>query len=629
MQKIGDNVWEHNFVTEETVFSQQEFLLLDYDSEEFDKNSDLWYNSIHNDDKQVVIDNDKQYRSGAIDNHSLEYRMITKDGSLKWVLDRGVVIEKAKDGKPLKIIGTHTDITQQKQIEEELKKAKDAAEASTKAKELFLANMSHEIRTPMNAIVGMSGQLGKTILNKDQKFYLSTIKSAADNLLVIINDILDLSKIEAGKLTMEQIGFEPKLVLDRVMQVMIHKAEERGLSFTNSYCDSRLSPVLIGDPYRLNQILLNLISNSIKFTEKGSVDIRCIMKSENDKEQLVEVQVVDTGIGMDESFSKNLFQKFKQEDDSITRKYGGTGLGMSICKELVELMGGEIAVSSKKGEGTTVSFIVVFKKGAAEDLPKKNIEEVDVSSLYGKRILVTDDNEMNRLVASTILNNYGVEIEEASNGKIAIQKIQAQQFDIVLMDVQMPEMDGMEATRYIRNNISKDLPIVALTAFAVKGDSEKFINSGMNDYLSKPFDEAQLLSVLIKLLGGAQKKQVPVIALHKMKEPETDLYDLSKLEDIAKGNKVFIDKMIALFVEQVPLSVTEIKDAYAAKDFEKVKKTAHRIKPSIDSMGIALLTNDIREIEKMADVYQTSEQLESLITKLDDVINKVVTKLTK
>ncbi|MVM38274.1 PAS domain S-box protein [Spirosoma sp. HMF3257] len=630
LTNVGDNYWEHDFRTGKTYFSNPGNNLLGFQLEEFTNVATLWWSRVHPEDKLILEENDRKYKAGLITNHHNEYRMIHNDETIRWVLDRGVVTEKDDDNKPLKIIGTHIDITRQKELEFELTYAKEVAEESTKAKELFLANMSHEIRTPMNAIMGMANQLTKTPLTPDQLFYLNTIQSATDNLLIIINDILDLSKIEAGKLSLEKIGFEPKLVVERAMQVMIHKAQEKGLLFTNSFFDPRLSPVLIGDPYRITQVLLNLVSNAIKFTLKGSVDISCRVIQDNNEEQLIEATVRDTGIGMNQSFSKNLFQNFSQEDESVTRRFGGTGLGLSITKNLVELMGGTLQVESKKGIGSSVSFRIPFRKGSQENLPIREIAETNTDILPGKRILVADDNVMNRLVASTILKNYGALIDEAQNGLEAVEKLRLQHFDLVLMDVQMPVMDGLEATREIRSTLSEHLPVIALTAFAVKGDNQKCINAGMSDYLSKPFEESHLLAVVSKWLVNTEISVQKMTELTAQKvEPEAcPLFDLSKLNSMAKGDDSFVNRMIDLFIEYGPEAVHEIKAAYAAGDFEKIRTTAHRVKPSIDILGITSLSETIKSMEAKADIDGTSEQLENLIDQLASVIDKVVNDLT-
>jgi PAS domain S-box-containing protein len=551
------------------------------------------------------------------------FRVLHKDGSIVYSLYNNYL--KEEPGKEPYVIGFAVDITDRLLAEKELKIAKKVMEELVQTKQNFLANMSHEIRTPMNAIIGMSNQLAKSTLTETQQFYLKVIHTSADNLLVIINDILDLSKIDAGKLTLEKIAFEPRLIIERVMQVMLHRAEEKGLALTNSSCDRILCPVLMGDPYRLNQVLLNLVSNSVKFTEKGIVDISCTVMEENENTQTVQVCVADTGIGMEESFAKNLFNKFTQEDESVTRRFGGTGLGMSICKELIELMGGNITVESKKGLGTKVIFTISFEKGVASQLPVKEIHQVDTTIFKNRRILITDDNEMNRLVASTVFEHYGCIIDEAVNGAEAVEKIKQHAYDIVLMDVQMPVMDGFEATAIIRNTISKDLPVIALTAFAINGDNLKCLDAGMNDYLSKPFEESQLLYVVSKWLLTYEAKQATQI--NQITNYDTPLYDLTGLIAMSKGNHKFINKMIMLFCDQTPAAVKEIQQAFAKRDYKKIKTTAHRIRPSIDSMGIQMLKNEIRQIETLAENNQDAEELAELIRKLHTVVEQVVEQL--
>jgi CheY-like chemotaxis protein len=326
---------------------------------------------------------------------------------------------------------------------------------------------------------------------------------------------------------------------------------------------------------------------------------------------------------MDEAFTKKLFKKYTQEDESTARIYGGTGLGMSICEELVHLMDGSISVESKKGGGTSISFVIPFSKGTKDLIQVKEIVQLDTNLLKGTRVLIADDYEINRLVASTILNNFDVITDEAKNGIEAIEKVEAGHYDLILMDVQMPEMDGLEATHYIRNKISKTIPIIALTAYALKGDDAKFISAGMDDYLSKPFEENQLLEIMLKWIKKTEIKLPKEIILPK----STPLFDLTKIQTIARGNKEFVTKMIELFIETTPVSIIDMKTAYSNKDFDKVKKIAHRIKPAIDNLEISGIKNDVREIEMNAETYQTSEQLEILISKVEQVINEVVTNL--
>jgi len=551
------------------------------------------------------------------------YEIVVKNkrGQVRWWLVSGAP-RFDENGELLGTIGIHLDITEQKELEYELTIAREQAEQSTQSKEVFLANMSHEIRTPMNAILGMSNQLAKTQLNTKQLFYLDTINSASENLLVIINDILDLSKIEAGKLSLEKIAFEPQAVVKRAMQVLSHKAEEKGLVLTNNLFDNNVSPVLMGDPYRLNQVMLNVITNAIKFTEKGGIDISLEMLTDAKESQLIKFSVADTGIGMDDLFVENLFEKFSQEDASVTRQYGGTGLGMSICKELIELMGGTINATSKKGVGSIIYFEVTFPKGAITDLPSKDTFIVNETMLTGKKILVVDDNEMNRLVATTILNNYGAETFESANGKESLDYLTHNKVDLVLMDVQMPVMNGLEATDLIRRHINKHLPIIALTANAIKGDNEKCLKAGMNDYLSKPFKEEDLLKKIAKLLfitvtndeAAAKENNATPICY----------YDISEIKTISRGNDEFVKKMLKMFIEQVPANISEMKAKFTANEFIGVGEIAHRIKPTIDNMGIASLKSTIREIEKIGKSGQDNGSLPMLMQKVETDISSAI-----
>jgi len=522
--------------------------------------------------------------------------------------------------------GIMMDITAQKSLEKELIVAREQAEQFARSKDNFLANMSHEIRTPMNAVLGMAGQLAKTNLDEKQHFYLDTIYSASENLLVILNDILDLTKIKAGKLSLEKIGFQPSDVLKRAIQVMMHKAEEKGFLLSVSHCDPGLSQVLIGDPYRLNQILLNLLSNAIKFTSAGSVGLSCRVLEDRADSQQIAIEVTDTGVGMDEAFVQTLFEKFNQEYDSVTRQYGGTGLGMSICKELITLMGGEIRVTSRKGVGTSVNMVVDLQKGMERDLESRDSLPVNADALKNRKILVVDDNDMNRLVATTILGNYGTVIFEAANGREAVAFLRGQLVDVVLMDIQMPVMNGLEASQLIRKEISADLPIIALTANAIRGENEKCLAAGMNGYLSKPFEEKALIKIISEWIAR-QPVAVPAgeeVGLEPLAAP---LYDFHRLEAI--GDAVFVEKMIRLFIEQAPGAVRELKDAADRKDLKTVFAKAHFLKPVIHNFSIDCLHDEVIELERLALSETASERIDQIVQLISDVVGEVIGRLCR
>jgi PAS domain S-box-containing protein len=569
--------------------------------------------------KELMQEKNRLRLQGLSDAYEMNVK--TKKSDTNWWLVSGAPLYNDKQ-QLVGSIGIHLDITEQKNLENQLLDAKEVAEKSARAKDLFLANMSHEIRTPMNAILGMSRQLQKTTLSQQQQSFLDIIGTAAEHLLVIINDILDFSKLEAGKVTLEDIGFSMHELICNTSRVLKLKAEEKGLLFQLSIAEE-VFPVLKGDPFRINQVLMNLLSNSIKFTKRGSVTLQCNLKKNLPDRQELEIIISDTGKGMDESYLKNLFNKFSQEDESIARSYGGTGLGMSIVKQLIELMNGTITVESRKGEGTEVSIHLTLLKCDECELPKKDNSQVETHILANKKILLVEDNEMNRIVAETILNQYGATITAAVNGVEALEAIRHNKFDIVLMDIQMPVMDGLEATQIIRHDIRSNIPIIALTANAVKGEMEKCIQAGMNDYLSKPFEEEDLIRLIAKWLGRetyfAAAKEVAVTA--------TPLYHLGKLKQITRGDEKFITKMLQLFINETTASVNEIDTAFVAKDIKRIKFLAHRMKSSLSNLSIDSAAGIAAKIENSEWTDQDYPELENLINEFKTIIAEAIAQI--
>ncbi|WP_320169088.1 PAS domain S-box protein [Maridesulfovibrio sp.] len=404
-------------------------------------------------------------------------------------------------GDALGVLAVGQDITEQKRGEVELCEARDAAEEASRAKSEFLANMSHEIRTPISAIIGMSEMTLNTDLSDEQKGYLVTVKKAAESLLHIINDILDISKIEARKMELRPEDFNLHDMLEKQLSVLRVQAEEKGIELRSNISD-HVSRCYCGDEYRLGQVIINLVGNAIKFTEKGYVEISVDHAGSYEDGAILEFRVKDTGIGISEDKSGKLFESFVQLNAGYSKRHPGSGLGLAISRQLVEMMGGHITFNSREGWGTEFKFTVRLKSSAGECLHEKDSSKDGTGEIRktGARILLAEDNATNQLYISHFLTEEGFQVETAENGLEVLSMLESgEQFDVILMDVQMPEMDGLQATRIIRES-GNDIPIVALTAYAMEGDREKFLNSGMDAYSSKPVKIDELVRVIGRLI---------------------------------------------------------------------------------------------------------------------------------
>ncbi|PPK87717.1 PAS domain S-box-containing protein [Neolewinella xylanilytica] len=501
------------------------------------------------------------------------------------------------DGEQIGSIGVHLDITEQKRMKEELEIAKNSAEQASEAKEAFLANMSHEIRTPLNAIIGMIRELSREKLSPKQQSYLSHTDSAARHLLSIVNSILDISKIEAGELELDCHDFSLEALVANLRSILHIKAAQKGLTL-----DCCLSPTLwkahLGDSARLRQVLINLLGNAIKFTMQGTVSMYAEVVEEDQTGQTLRIEVADTGIGMAPEYLGEIFSKFSQAERSTSRRFGGTGLGMSITKEIVRLMDGTIEVTSEKGVGTRFVIQVRLAKGNIDKLTLQ--EEQNQHLLEGTHILLVEDNIMNRFIARKSLSHFGCTVDEAENGRIAIDLLKEKAYDLILMDIQMPELDGVATTKIIRGDLRLDVPIIAVTANAFKKDIDLYLSIGMNDFVTKPFEEHALFETLSQQLRISRTTDKPTVAY-----TASSCYDLGLLRKLGRGDETFVQKMVGIFVEQMPVSLQEICQALAQKDYPSVAQVAHRIKPSIDSMGIGQLEGVAKDIE----VYAKSDKV--------------------
>ncbi|HTR31178.1 MAG TPA: PAS domain S-box protein [Puia sp.] len=593
--------------------------------------------------------------NGAV---SGEFCVLNKEGDEIYLLYKNY--RREEPGAEPYVIGFSQDITDRIKMEKELRFTKQLTDEIARAKESFLAHMSHEIRTPMNGILGIASLLSKTQLESQQRNYLQLIQESANNLLVIVNDILDLEKIVAGKLQLETIPFKIVDKIATTIQSFIYRAEEKelGLIFQN-FIPADL--VVKGDPYRLSQVLNNILSNALKFTETGHITIVTGIRENTGEMAIVEITISDTGIGIVKERLSTIFEPFEQADATISRKYGGTGLGLAISKNMIEMQDGELSVESEEGKGSSFTIRLPYQVSIEEEKDNE-VQEIDYKSLGPRKVLVAEDVELNQFLARHILESWDFEVVIAGNGREAIEELGKDVFDCILMDVQMPEMDGIEATHHIRSlpdPVKANIPIIALTANALKGDSEKYLAAGMTDYLAKPFDEERLFRVISRNLnrietglpedfsaGASGKAQAgPTIPstttssddsrtvstqknnLNNMSSANQRLYDLTMVQSVSGGDEGFIKKMVALFIETVPQNMQDLKNALQAENWEQVGKTAHKLKSTIDSMGIKSIRQEIRTVESNAKQMESLADIPGLVNTIDNTIKECIVQL--
>lgn len=601
------------------------------DSVEIKKQADF-YESIRKEKKPVTY----------------EHKNYAKDGREFWVITTLTPV-LGISGEVERIIAIDSDITVRKQMEEELVLANKISEhllkkgnkalnellktqkelkETMKVKEQFLANMSHEIRTPMNAIVGFTDLILKTTLNPEQKQYIDAIKTSGQNLLVIVNDILDFSKSQAGKLVFEQIDIQLSQAVSTLIELMLPKSMQKNIRLS-SKIDPKIPDLLIGDPTRLNQILLNLVSNAIKFTEEG--EIRIVIDLVEEKEETVELlfSVKDTGIGIPKEKLNTIFEGFTQATNETTRKYGGTGLGLTIVKQLVEQQGGSITVESEEGSGSDFSFKLRFKKGC-ETKRKKAIEEkgVPAKKIDDLNVLLVEDNYLNQVLATKVLTNWNWKVDVAENGAVAVNKLQKNNYDIILMDIQMPEMDGYEATRYIRKKLTppkSTIPIMAMTAHAISGEVERCEQVGMNGYISKPFNEDHLYQKILTILNMDHAMEEKTNTGNQVNEGKYT--DLTYLKKLSKGDDDFVKQMISIFINQTPTAIQKMEADLSNKDWTSLRAVAHKMKPSFSFVGVTSLQEKIETIEDNAAQGTNANLIADLIAQVKEVSLKAVAEL--
>ena len=558
-----------------------------------------------------------------------------KDGSLYWI-DTAIIPLKNDQGEIIRFISVRVDITQRKQHESELLTARQAADAANQAKSRFLANMSHEIRTPMNSIIGMTHLLDQTALDSKQIDYVAKIKNSSQHLLRIINEILDFSKIEAGKIEVAVKDLDLNKILSDVLDHLTSDLGDKNIELVSDVAPG-LSQNFQGDALRLSQVLLNLISNAIKFTEAGKITVSACIEQESNIDCLVRFEIHDTGIGIAKEKIDHIFQPFDQVDTSITRKYGGTGLGLAISKELVGLMGGTIGVESQTGKGSHFWFTARLSRNLNEITYPSEVTHTpqnELRSLAGLTLLVVEDNELNQQVAKELLELYGAEVVIARHGKEALDQLRRTPFNGVLMDIQMPVMDGLEATKIIRSNPEwSDLVIIAMTANVDQNDRELCLSVGMNDFLAKPINPDMLLSTLLKWLSPVSGSIQPIVTATTNKllsGSDTDSpIDLSVMTGALGVDSTQVTRFIRLFLETTHEGIEEIEEACRRADRVMVAAIGHRIKSGASTIGankFAMLCRQLEQFKHDGDLNQVEEiiiQMRWMLSTIERQLNEI------
>ena len=539
--------------------------------------------------------------------------VVFKDGR---ILERDyvpIIIENTFKGQ----LWSYIDVTQNRQLQKSLVDTKNRAIASEKAKSAFLSNMSHEIRTPMNAIMGLAEQLSMTQLNEQQHYFVKNISDAAHGLLGIINDILDLSKIEAGKMNIEKEIVFLKDINKSVENILRPKAEEKGISFETDF-DPKIDSNLFADEVRIRQVLINIVGNAIKFTDSGSITLSSKLVEEVNQTQRVLFTCEDSGIGISEEGLKHIFDDFYQEVNENNHRHNGSGLGLAITRTLVNLMGGKVWIESRKDVGTKVMIEIAFQMVGPDELMKDVVEFDDCGLIEGKKILVVDDNKLNRILFAMMVKNMKGIPEEAENGLEAVQMISKNKYDLVLMDIQMPIMDGPTALALIIKTHGETIPVIALTAAAFKSEVNHLLNLGFADCITKPIDQKNLEHRLCLFFKTGSVKEKYYQSIHKK--------IVSNIAEMAGNEPGQIKKMMEYLLEEVVHALREWQISVPAKDWESAKRTLHREKVMVKSIGINGFDGLIREIEDET-VKKTESEMTLMFSQLIDLFHNLQTRI--
>jgi signal transduction histidine kinase/CheY-like chemotaxis protein/HPt (histidine-containing phosphotransfer) domain-containing protein len=587
----------------------------------------------HPDDRARTAEAIREALRSASGMCRVEERIACLDGSWKWIESHGKVVERDTQGRATRVIGTNADITEHKRSEAELRAARDAAETASRVKSQFLANMSHEIRTPMNGILGVAELLLATRLDREQQHLVRTVQRSSEHLLEIINDILDFSKIEAGKVGLELVPMPLRTHLQETIALFAERAAAKRVTLSLDV-DDAVPPMVTGDPVRIRQVLSNLLSNAIKFTDRGSIWLRCLALEAAHEAVQLRFEVQDSGIGIPADARAHIFEPFSQADGSTTRRFGGTGLGLSIVRQLVELMGGRIGLESVVGRGSKFWFVLRMRTAEADATEGAAAPEAmqPVLPALNGHLLVVEDNAVNQLVVQRMLQGLGCTSQVASDGAFALDALRHARFDAILMDCQMPTMDGYTLTGRIRahEGPGEHVPIIALTANALEGDRDRCLAAGMDDYLSKPFRQSELAMVLARWLPQqeqARMQQAPTDQCAALDEAA-----LNAIRELDAGDAAgLLGQVVDMYLQASPPLIDHIRQGLGSGDADRVRMAAHTLKSSSANLGARRLSEMCAVLEHAARKGALSGELPGAdqIVREFDAVRRSLERMTR